>query len=227
MCKVTQLIVGELKMPSKAVKEERLIKKVTNAINNPTANIQILRNALDDIKYAHCIIYTEDIDLWISKAITLQRYDMILEIFGKNPNIYQLESQVLKLFMFKKHRYLKMFVESDAFHPDWPTHITMLGKNMDKDLSYFKQFFALKKTGHLLSAIRLSFPAVYSQLVKNNPDLQKKMAARKILARFWLLSVRKILPRWKDSLYYPGSGALYKKAYQHFKSDLPCLLTCI
>jgi hypothetical protein len=216
------------KMPSKIVKEERLIKKVTNAINNPTATLQVLKNALDDIKYARCPIYDEDIDLWISKAIALQRYDMILEIFGKDIHYHQLESQVLKLFMFKKQRYLNMFVESDAFHPNLITHVTLLIKNMDKDISYFKRFFALKKTDYLLTSIRHAFrPSVYNQLMKSNPDLQKKAAARKILARFWLLTVKKILPRWKESLYYPGSGALYKKAYRHFKHDLPCLLTCI
>jgi hypothetical protein len=217
-------------MPSKIVTEERLIKKVTNAINNPKSSLYNLQDALEQIRYKGLRVYEDEYDLWISKAILLHRYDMILEIFKINQNYYKLETQVLRLFIFKKPRYLKQFVESNAFVSTNPSHtIMILGKSDKfKELEYF---FSLPRTGHILTEIRKVIPLedynFYTSLSKKNPDLQKKQRLTKVLLRFWLLTVKRIIPRWKNSLYYPGTGALYLKAFSSFKRDLPCLLTCV
>ena len=217
-------------MPSKIVTEERIIKKVTNAINNPKSSLYNLQDALEHIRYKGVRVYEDEYDLWISKAILLHRHDMILEIFKINQNYYKLETQVLRLFIFKKPRYLKQFVESNAFSPTNPSHsIMILGKSDKfKELEYF---FSLPRTGHILTEIRkvvhLNDYKFYTSLAAKNPDLQKKQRLTKILLRFWLLTVKRMIPRWKDSLYYPGSGALYLKAYTSFKRNLPFMLTCI
>ena len=224
-------------MPSKIVTEERIIKKVTNAINNPKSSLYNLQDALEQIRYKGVRVYGDEYDLWISKAILLHRYDMILEIFKINQNYYKLETQVLRLFIFKKPRYLKQFVESNAFNSTNPSHaIMILGKSdmivgkcdKFKELEYF---FSLPRTGHILTEIRKVIPLenykFYTSLAAKNPDLQRKQRLTKILLRFWLLTVKRILPRWKNSLYYPGSGALYLKAYTSFKRNLPFMLTCV
>ena len=217
-------------MPSKMVTEERLIKKVTNAINNQKSSIYNLQDALEQIRYKGVRVYEDEYDLWISKAILLHRYEMILEIFKITPNYYKLQTQVLRLFIFKKPRYLKQFVDSNAFDPTNPSHsIMVIGKcDKFKELEYF---FSLPRTGHILTEIRKAVPleyySYYTSLAKKNPDLRKKQKLTKVFLRFWLLTVKRIIPRWKDSLYYPGSGALYLKAFSSFKRDLPCLLTCV
>jgi len=224
-------------MPSKIVTEERLIKKVTNAINNPKSTLYNLQDALEQIRYKGVRIYEDECDLWISKAILLHRYDMILEIFKINQNYYKLETQVLRLFIFKKPRYLKQFVESTAFNSTNPFHaIMVIGKSdmiigksdKSKELEYF---FSLPKTGHILTEIRKVIPLesykFYTFLASKNPDLQKKKRLTKVLLRFWLLTVKRMIPRWKDSLYYPVTGSLYLKAYASFKRDFPFMLTCI
>ena len=216
-------------MPSKIVTEERLIKKVTNAINNPKSTLYNLQDALEQIRYKRLRVYEDEYDLWISKAILLHRYDMILEIFKINQNYYKLETQVLRLFIFKKPRYLKQFVESTAFNAINPSHsIMVISKSYRlKELEYF---FSLPNTGPLLTEIRKVVPLesykFYTSLAAKNPDLQKKQRLTKVLLRFWLLTVKRMIPRWKDSLYYPGSGALYVKAFTSFKKNLPFMLTC-
>jgi hypothetical protein len=217
-------------MPSKIVTEERIIKKVTNAINNPKSSLYNLQDALEQIRYKGVRVYEDEYDLWVSKAILLHRYDMILEIFKINQNYYKLETQVLRLFIFKKPRYLKQFVESNAFNSTNPSHAIMILSKCEKfkELEYF---FSLPRTGHILTEIRKVVPLehykFYTSLAAKNPDLQKKQKLTKILLRFWLLTVKRMIPRWKDSLYYPGSGALYLKAYTSFKRNLPFMLTCI
>ena len=217
-------------MPSKIVTEERLIKKVTNAINNPKSTLYNLQDALEQIRYKGVRVYEDEYDLWVSKAILLHRYDMILEIFKINQNYYKLETQVLRLFIFKKPRYLKQFVESNAFSPTNPSHSIMVISKCYR-LKELEYFFSLPRTGHILTEIRKVVPLenykFYTSLAGKNPDLQKRQRLTKILLRFWLLTVKRMIPRWKDSLYYPGSGALYLKAFTSFKKNLPFMLTCI
>ena len=214
-------------MPSKIVTEERIIKKVTNAINNPKSSLYNLQDALEQIRYKGVRVYGDEYDLWISKAILLHRYDMILEIFKINQNYYKLETQVLRLFIFKKPRYLKQFVASKQFQPDWPYHFDMLVRTKDEDYHHLTKFFELPKTGKLLLACDFLFSRVHFKgLVHKNPDIQQRIAKMKVLLRFWFV-VKRNLPAWRDSLYYPGTGRLYLKAYASFKRDLPCLLTCV
>ena len=83
------------KMPtSKETKDERRVKRVTNAINNPTSTLTNLSDALDGLKGVR--IFQDEIDSWIYKAIDLQRYDMILEILGRRSRwpLVKLESAV-------------------------------------------------------------------------------------------------------------------------------------
>jgi hypothetical protein len=217
------------KMPAtKETKDERRVKRVTNAINNPTSTLTNLSDALDGLKGVR--IFQDEIDSWIYKAIDLQRYDMILEILGRRSRwpLVKLESAVLRTFIFKNPRYLAKFVASPAFHPDCSYHLEMLAKIKDEDIHLLAKLFALPRTGKLLDAMRWLFSwRLYWQLFHNNPDIQRRIQQQKLLLRFWLLVVKRNLPAWRDSLYYPGTGALYLKAFASFKHDLPCMLTCV
>jgi len=217
------------KMPAtKEMKDERRVKRVTNAINNPTSTLNNLSDALDGLKGVR--IFQDEIDAWIYKAVEFQRYDMILEILGRRSRwpLVKLESAVLRTLIFKNPRYLAKFVASPAFHPECAYHLEMLAKTKDEDVHRLATLFALPRTGKLLDAIRWLFSwRLYRQLFHNNPDIKQRIQKQKILMRFWLLIVKRNLPAWRNSLYYPGTGPLYLKAYASFKRDLPCLLTCV
>jgi len=213
-------------MPTNETKDTRRVKRVMNAINNPVSTVDNLSDALDGVK--HIRVYQDEIDAWVQKALSFQRYDMVLEIFNKNQvSLVKSESAVLRLFIFKYQHYLKQFVASKQFQPDWPYHLDMLVRTKDEDIHYLAKFFELPKTGKLLLACNFLFsPAYFKGLVHKNPDIQYRIAKAKIIMRFWFL-VKRNLPAWRDSLYYPGTGRLYIKAYASFKRDLPCLLTCV
>jgi hypothetical protein len=213
-------------MPTKETNDTRRVKRVMNAINNPVSTVDNLAAALDGVKNIR--VYQDEIDAWVQKALSYQRYDMVLEIFNKNQvSLVKSESAVLRLFIFKHQRYLKQFVASKQFQPDWPYHLDMLVRTKEEDVHYLTKFFELPKTGKLLLTCNFLFsPSYFKVLVHKNPDIQQRIAKTKIIMRFWFV-VKRNLPAWRDSLYYPGTGALYLKAYASFKRDLPCLLTCV
>lgn len=213
-------------MPTNETKDTRRVKRVMNAINNPVSTVDNLADALDGVK--HIRVYQDEIDAWVQKALSYQRYDMVLEIFNKSQvSLVKSESAVLRLFIFKHQRYLKQFVASKQFQADCPYHFDMLVRTKDEDIHHLTKFFELPKTGKLLLACDFLFSrSHFKALVHKNPDIQQRIAKMKILLRFWFL-VKRNLPAWRNSLYYPGSGRLYLKAYASFKRDLPCLLTCV
>ena len=213
-------------MPTNETKDTRRVKRVMNAINNPVSTVDNLADALDGVK--HIRVYQDEIDAWVQKALSYQRYDMVLEIFNKNQvSLVKSESAVLRLFIFKHQRYLKQFVASKHFQADWPYHLDMLVRTKDEDIHHLTKFFELPKTGKLLLACDFLFSrSHFKALIHKNPDIQQRIAKIKIITRFWFL-VKRSLPAWRNSLYYPGTGRLYLKAYASFKRDLPCLLTCI
>ena len=203
------------------------MKRVANAINNPTSTLSNLAEALAGVQ--HVRIYQDEIDAWVQAALKNSRYDMVLEIFNrKQVSLVKSESAVLRHFIIKQPRYLKNFVASNRFHPDWPYHLDALVKIKQEDIHLLANLFALPRTGKLLLACDFLFSrSFFKALVHKNPDIQERIQRHKNLMRFWLLVVKRNLPAWRDSLYYPGSGSLYLKAYASFKSDLPCLLTCV
>jgi hypothetical protein len=213
--------------PTKEVKDTRRVKRVANAINNPTSTLSNLAEALAGVQ--HVRIYQDEIDAWVQAALKNSRYDMVLEIFNrKQVSLVKSESAVLRHFIIKQPRYLKNFVASNRFHPDWPYHLDALVKIKQEDIHLLANLFALPRTGKLLLACDFLFSrSFFKALVHKNPDIQERIQRHKNLMRFWLLVVKRNLPAWRDSLYYPGSGSLYLKAYASFKSDLPCLLTCV
>jgi hypothetical protein len=213
-------------MPTKETKDERRVKRVSNAINNPTSTLNNLADALDGVKRVR--LFQDEIDSWVYRALELQRYDMVLEILGRSGcSLPKAESAVLRLFIFKHPRYLAKFVASPAFHPDCQYNFEMLCKTKEEDIHLLATLFALPRTGKLLDAMRWIFSwRFYRQIFHKNPDIQQNISKMKILLRFWFL-VKRNLPAWRDSLYYPGSGPLYLKAFASFKRDLPCLLTCV
>ena len=213
-------------MPTNETKDTRRVKRVMNAINNPISTVDNLAAALDGVK--HIRVYQDEIDAWVQKALSYRRYDMVLEIFNKSQvSLVKSESAVLRLFIFKHQRYLKQFVAFKQFQPDWPYHFDMLVRTKEEDIHHLAKFFELPKTGKLLLACDFLFSrAHFKALVHKNPDIQQRIAKMKILLRFWFV-VKRNLPAWRDSLYYPGTGRLYLKAFASFKRDLPCLLTCV
>ena len=215
-------------MPAtKEIKDERRVKRVTNAINNPTSTLNNLQDALDDVKRIR--IFQDEIDAWINKALSNERYDMVLEILGRSQvSSKKAESAVLRTFIFKHTRYLAKFVASPAFHPDCAHHLDTLMKTKAEDVERLAKFFILPRTSELLVAMEFLFSrSFFRDLIHQNPDIKQRIQKQKILVRFWILVVKRNLPAWRNSLYYPGTGPLYLKAYSSFKRDLPCLLTCV
>ena len=212
--------------PTKEIKDERRVKRVANAINNPVSTLSNLQDALDGVR--HVRIYQGEIDNWVLLALKNSRYDMVLEIFNKKQVIpKKTPAAVLRLFILKQPRYLQQFVASNRFNPKCSYNLDMLYHIKEEDYHLLTKFFCLPRTGWLLGFTKELFSrSFYTTLLRQNPDIQHRKAAAKVLMRFWLLVVKRNLPAWRDSLYYPGSGPLYLKAFASFKRDLPCLLTC-
>ena len=144
-------------MPAtKEIKDERRVKRVTNAINNPTSTLNNLQDALDDVKRIR--IFQDEIDAWINKALSNERYDMVLEILGRSQvSSKKAESAVLRTFIFKHTRYLAKFVASPAFHPDCAHHLDTLMKTKAEDVERLAKFFILPRTSELLVAMEFLF----------------------------------------------------------------------
>jgi hypothetical protein len=86
-------------------------------------------------------------------------------------------------------------------------------------LPYIHLFFKQPKTASII--LRLTENKLLTKkeqilYMNANPLLRKRKQQRKILLRFWLTTVKKNMLYWRESLYFPGTGALYKKAETSF-----------
>jgi hypothetical protein len=213
---------------SEAVRIERLVKRVDNAIHNPAMDYKTVREALDDLK---CVIHPsrEDYDHWIHLAIEARSDKKICSLFCSRIS----EIALSILFKYSPHN-IPLYVNSKLFNPNLKYPLTTIyvyddilcyqfaGEGAAARLPYIHLFFKQPKTASII--IRLTEKKLLRKneqilYMNANPLLRKRKQQRKILLRFWLTTVKNNLLHWKESLYFPGTGALYKKAEASFLQE--------
>ena len=213
---------------SEAVRIERLVKRVDNAIHNPAMDYKTVREALDDLK---CVIHPsrEDYDHWIRLAIEARSDKKICSLFCSRIS----EIALSILFKYSPHN-IPLYVNSKLFNPNLKYPLTTIyvyddilcyqfaGEGAAARLPYIHLFFKQPKTASII--IRLTEKKLLRKneqilYMNANPLLCKRKQQRKILLRFWLTTVKNNLLHWKESLYFPGTGALYKKAEISFLQE--------
>jgi len=213
---------------SEAVRIERLVKRVDNAIHNPAIDYKTVREALDDLK---CVIHPsrEDYDHWIRLAIEARSDKKICSLFCSRIS----EIALSILFKYSPHN-IPLYVNSKLFNPNLKYPLTTIyvyddilcyqfaGEGAAARLPYIHLFFKQPKTASIIlrltekKLLRKNEQILY---MNANPLLCKRKQQRKILLRFWLTTVKNNLLHWKESLYFPGTGALYKKAEASFLQE--------
>ena len=216
--------------PSQGVRIERMLKRVDNAIHNPTQSYEDVRDALVDLRAANIRPSKDEIDAWIQMAIESNNRQKLL-CFLKYPKAYDPGLHTcLGIILVYYPQHIAQFVDSPIFSN---TSLDELDVSNLMQPWYKKRFdISLKFLFRLPKATKLCIDACndlkdgfisknYLTLLHTlNPVLRKRKLARKVLLRFWLLTTKPILRSWRESLYVPGTGALYKKALASFTESV-------
>jgi len=214
--------------PSQGVRIERMLKRVDNAIHNPTQSYEDVRDALVDLRAANIRPSKDEIDAWIQMAIESNNRKKLL-CFLKNPKRVD---TCLGIILVSYPQHIAQFVDSPIFSNtslDLGDVINLMQpfheKQFDAPLKIL--FRQPKATKLCVDACNYfirkgwSWDKNYLTLLHTlNPVLRKRKLARKVLLRFWLLTTKPILRSWRESLYVPGTGAMYKKALASFTESV-------
>ena len=204
-------------MPSsQAIQIERMVKRVDNAIHNPSVKYTGVKAALADLKAANIKPSYDDYDCWIRLAIDAKDERKLCCLFGR-----VCKSALLHL-LEKGQAYLPMYMKSSMFNPN--KHLYNNYYNYDFDIlslvddSKLTLFFRQPKAWPIL--LRLGESKRFRKYYSVNPIAKKRKEQRIVLLRFWLLTTKHLLRSWQESLYVPGTGALYKKAAASFEAAI-------
>lgn len=232
--------------PSKGIQIERMVKRVDNAIHNPSIDYKGVSDALADLRAASIRPYREDHDHWVRLAIASGDERKLCCLFG-NTKV----SALVHLFN-KNPSYISLYMKSHMFNPNKPVSLYYLDHYQhDSDLSdivynssvsnnptqyYYNNdiavttikpdvecekrltiFFQQPKSWPIL--VRLAEKKYYRKYMKVNPVAKKRKHLAKVLLRFWLVTTKSLLQSWKESLYAPGTGVFYKMAEASFNTD--------
>jgi hypothetical protein len=201
--------------PTQAIQIERMVKRVDNAIHNPSTDYKSVKNALADLKAANIRPSYDDYDCWIRLAIDVKDERKLCYLFGgtkKSALLYLLE---------KGQAYLPLYMNSSMFNPNKHLYNNYYHYDLDilslTDDSKLTLFFRQPKAWPILK--RLEEIKRFRKYYSVNPIAIKRKQQRTILLRFWLLTTKSLLQTWKESLYAPGTGVFYKMAEASFKKD--------
>jgi hypothetical protein len=202
--------------PSKAIQIERMVKRVDNAIHNPSVDYRGVKDALADLKAANIRPSYDDYDSWIRLAIEARSERKLCYLFGS------VNKSALLHLLEKGQPYLPMYMKSSMFNPN--KHLNDNYYNYDFDIlsvvedSKLTLFFRQPKAWPVL--MRLGESKRFRKYYAVNPIAMKRKQQRTMLLRFWLLTTKPLLRSWQESLYIPGTGALYKKAAASFEETI-------
>ena len=210
----------------------RMVKRVSNAIHNPASNATAVREAIKELKQCGIIVYLNDYDDWICEAIHVGSEKKLLALFKHKPRT--ITDTVLETLMMYSPHNIPRYMASIMFNPNKKSDVTgsytidsIVAHTLDRHASqgerdavalFFKQPRAVPI---LLRYVENKWftKEQQSMYVNSNPVLVKRRHQRKILLRFWLLTTKSVLVNWRESLYVPVTGALYKKALLSFTSE--------
>jgi len=200
---------------------KRMVKRVTNAIHNPAVSSKDVYDTIKELHHNRIIVYKEDYDEWINHAMNVGSEGKVLAVLrfigGKGADT------LTSLLHYSPHT-IPRFVASRIFRPDKvdPEVVAFISHWKDPKLSLvIDLFFKQPRTASVI--LRLANNKWFTKqqqthFMSINPVLEMRKKQRKILTRFWLLTFKKVLGMWRETLYVPGTGALYKKAEASFKT---------
>ena len=209
----------------------RMVKRVNNAIHNPASNAASVWEAIKELKQCGIVVYLSDYDDWICEAIHVGSEKKLLALFKHRPRL--ITCTVLETLITYSPHNIPRYMASRMFNPNQKCAVTgsytidgIIGHTMERHASqserdaaalFFKQPRAVPV---LLRFIENKWFTKEQRIryVNSNPVLIKRRQQRKILMRFWLLTTKSVLVNWRENLYIPGTGALYKKALNSFNS---------
>lgn len=203
---------------------KRMVKRVTNAIHNPASSSKDVKEAILELKHNHILVYKADIDDWVNEAINVgneRKVKAVLRCFGE-----PCQNILISLLKYSVHtipRYIssKMFNSENAYSTlqDFLTYSNHYGHS-DPSMALNLVFRQPKMASTILRFVENKWFTKDQQtnFININPVLAKRKKQRKILMRFWLLTTKKVLGMWRENLYIPGTGALYKKALKSFNT---------
>lgn len=209
--------------PSREVRIERMVKRVDNAIHNPSVNYTGVCEAIEDLKANKIRFFHDDYTRWIQIAIQAKSEKKLRCLFTM---------KLTGLSSLFKHNSesIPYYVSSDLFNPNQfyshYIHDEMIMRKLiaNEHLPSIHLFFKQSKSYSIL--LRLIEGGLMTKKEKNlymsiNPVFRRKKQARKTLLRFWFLTAKPAIRNLKESLYCPGTGALYKKAEASFYQTSP------
>jgi hypothetical protein len=216
--------------PSKSLQIERMMKRVDIAIHNPTADTMALKRAIAHLKEVKIELYREDYDHWIRMAIEANSEKKIRALM---PSPKLNKEYTLSILFEHRPKMVPSYVSSCLFHPNvrfsstsgyvYDTVVRIhLAEAGHLVLPYLKLFFKQPRSGPIALRLYKNTNITTQQKIlylNPNPSIRKRKRQRLLLLRFWLLTTKKNLLPWRESLYVPGTGALYKKAFESFKRD--------
>jgi hypothetical protein len=214
---------------SQGVRIERMLKRVDNAIHNPTQSADDVREALFDLRAANIHPSRHETDTWIRMAIESNNSKKLLCFL--NLKFPARIDSLLGAILVNHPQHIAQFIDSPlyTYHDErdwvWSDVVELLQPfhNRPFDVSLKILFRQPKATKLCVDACNRfvrkgwAWDKRYLTLLHTlNPVLRKRKMARKVLLRFWLLTTKPMLRSWRESLYVPGSGAIYKKALASF-----------
>jgi hypothetical protein len=201
--------------PTRATQNERMVKRVDNAIHNSSVDYRSVKSALADLKAAGIPVYREDYDHWIRLAIDACNEIKLRCLFGS------IKTSSLAHLLKKSPAHIPLYVKSPMYRSHYEYHYHDIMEFVDEELPGYEKtltlFFQQQKSWPVLQ--KLLFQKYYMRFLRVNPVAKKRKHLATVLLRFWLLTTKPLLRVWRESLYAPGTGALYLKALASFESD--------
>jgi hypothetical protein len=200
---------------TQAIQLERIVKRVDNAIHNPSINYKSVKDALIVMKTAGIRPFPEDYDRWIRLAIDASSEIKLRCLLGS------IKTSSLAHLLKKSPAHIPLYMKSPMYDSNYEYHYHDIMEFVDEELPGYEKtltlFFQQPKSWSVLQ--KVLFQKYYIQFLGVNPVAKRRKHLNKVLLRFWLLTTKPLLRIWRESLYVPGTGALYMKALASFESD--------
>jgi hypothetical protein len=200
----------------------RAIQRVSNAIANPVTNERTWLAAWEGVRGLR--LYSEDFIEWFRFALKHQRYEMLVTI-AQNKWVPFSKSNTTAAFKVLITNICKGHGTANA-----QLRLLLSVRPLDSVLRHVLTQHAFEPNLDWVFALDGAAPAIMTictmygyrrtqRYFEINKALKRQRAQRWRLLRFWLL-VKRLVPLWRETLYEPGSGAIYKKAEARFNESL-------
>lgn len=215
--------------PTTATRDKRLVKRVESAIRNPAITPSQVHSAIKDLQDMGLLLYKEDYLDWIRIAIEVKDCRKLCAVFGYTKRTNSPDAVCLRFLLEKAPSVIVAFVSSPLYR-DKEMYDDVIMK-CEMFTAAVDLFFRQPKAAPVL--LRLCYeghPTFFRKYERRryivlNPVLRRRVHLRKVLLRFWSITVKKNLPLWRETLYFPGTGSLYLKSLTSWNMQPPLPLS--